>query len=182
MSATHIIKKYPNRRLYDTQISSYITIEDVRQLIIDGEEFEVRDAKSGEDLTRSVLLQIIADKEQNGQPILSTQVLSQMIRFYGDSLQGFMGNYLERSMQVFLDQQQQLRKQMGHLLGQTPFSHISQTPWTLMNQLTERNLKLWQEFQRNMGGSLGARPPASSPPTRTHESARSEAKKPRRGR
>jgi len=153
MTATHIIKKYPNRRLYDTQISSYITIEDVRQLIIDGEEFEVRDAKSGEDLTRSVLLQIIADKEQNGQPILSTQVLSQMIRFYGDSLQGFMGNYLERSMQVFLDQQQQLRKQMGHLLGQTPFT---QTPWAMMNQLTERNLKLWQEFQRNMGSGLAA--------------------------
>jgi len=182
MTATHIIKKYPNRRLYDTQISSYITIEDVRQLIIDGEEFEVRDAKSGEDLTRSVLLQIIADKEQNGQPILSTQVLSQMIRFYGDSLQGFMGNYLERSMQVFLDQQQQLRKQMGHLLGQTPFSHISQTPWTLMNQLTERNLKLWQEFQRNMGSGLGVSPTASSPSTRTREPARSEVKKPRRGR
>jgi len=160
MSATHIIKKYPNRRLYDTQISSYITIEDVRQLILDGEEFEVRDAKSGEDLTRSVLLQIIADKEQNGQPILSTQVLSQMIRFYGDSLQGFMGNYLERSMQLFLDQQQQLRKQMGHLLGQAPFGQtpFGSTPWTLMNQLTERNLKLWQEFQRGMGTGLSANP------------------------
>ncbi|HEY0333685.1 MAG TPA: polyhydroxyalkanoate synthesis repressor PhaR, partial [Stenotrophomonas sp.] len=80
MAALRIIKKYPNRRLYDTEISSYITIEDVRQLIIDGEDFEVRDAKSGEDLTRSVLLQIIADRESDGEPMLSTQLLSQIIR------------------------------------------------------------------------------------------------------
>jgi len=153
MAEIRIIKKYPNRRLYDTEISSYITIEDVRQLIIDGEEFEVRDAKTGEDLSRAVLLQIIADQEQDGEPMLSTQLLSQIIRFYGDSLQGFMGNYLERSMQVFLDQQQQFRQQMGNLLGQTP--------WTMMNQLTERNLELWQEFQRNLGAGFG-RPAAGT--------------------
>jgi len=147
MAAMRIIKKYPNRRLYDTEISSYITIEDVRQLIVDGEDFEVRDAKSGEDLTRQVLLQIITEHEQDGQPMLSTQLLSQIIRFYGDSLQGFMGSYLERSMQVFLDQQQQFRNQMGGILGQTP--------WALMNQLTERNLQMWNEFQRNLSGSVG---------------------------
>ncbi|MFT4248601.1 MAG: polyhydroxyalkanoate synthesis repressor PhaR [Pseudomonas sp.] len=147
MAGLRIIKKYPNRRLYDTEISSYITIEDVRQLIIDGEEFEVRDAKSGEDLTRTVLLQIIAGQESDGEPMLSTQLLSQIIRFYGDSLQGFMGNYLERSMQVFLDQQQQFRQQMGNLLGQTP--------WAMMNQLTERNLELWQEFQRSFSTGFG---------------------------
>ncbi len=147
MPATRIIKKYPNRRLYDTKISSYITIEDVRQLIVDGEDFEVRDAKSGDDLTRQVLLQIISEHEQNGEPVLSTQLLSQIIRFYGDSLQGFMGNYLERSMQVFLDQQQQFRQQMGGMMGQTP--------WTMMNQLTERNLELWREFQHNLIGAMG---------------------------
>ncbi|WP_101927616.1 MULTISPECIES: polyhydroxyalkanoate synthesis repressor PhaR [Luteimonas] len=148
MSAMRIIKKYPNRRLYDTEISSYITIEDVRQLIVDGETFEVRDAKSGDDLTRSVLLQIIAEHESDGEPVLSTQLLSQIIRFYGDSMQGFMGSYLERSMQVFLDQQQQFRQQMGGLLGQTP--------WTMMNQLTERNMELWTEFQKTMvGGASG---------------------------
>jgi polyhydroxyalkanoate synthesis repressor PhaR len=146
-----VIKKYPNRRLYDTQISSYITIEDVRQLIVDGVEFEVRDAKSGEDLTRQVLLQIIAEHEQDGEPMLSTRLLSQLIRFYGDSLQGFMGNYLERSMQLFLDQQQQFRQQMGGLIGQTP--------WTLMNQLTERNLQAWNEFQQNLAGAMGGPPP-----------------------
>lgn len=161
MAEVRIIKKYPNRRLYDTEISSYITIEDVRQLIIDGEEFEVRDAKSGEDLTRAVLLQIIADQERAGEPMLSTQMLSQLIRFYGDSLQGFMGNYLERSMQVFLEQQQQFRQQMGNLLGQTP--------WAMMNQLTEQNLKLWNEFQRSFSdGFVAPREdgkPAAAPDT-----------------
>jgi polyhydroxyalkanoate synthesis repressor PhaR len=145
--AVRVIKKYPNRRLYDTEISSYITIEDVRQLIVEGEDFEVRDAKSGDDLTRQVLLQIIAEHEQDGEPMLSTQLLSQIIRFYGDSLQGFMGNYLERSMQMFMEQQQQFRQQMGGMLGQTP--------WTMMNQLTERNMEIWKEFQQNLVGGMG---------------------------
>ncbi len=151
--ATRVIKKYPNRRLYDTVISSYITIEDVRQLIVEGEDFEVRDAKSGEDLTRQVLLQIISEHEQDGQPMLSTQLLSQIIRFYGDSLQGFMGTYLERSMQGFLEQQQQFRQQVGGLLGQSP--------WTMMNQLTERNLEIWKDFQQSLVGGIN-RPAASA--------------------
>lgn len=155
MASIRVIKKYPNRRLYDTEISSYITIEDVRQLIVDGEDFEVRDARSGEDLTRQVLLQIIAEHEQDGEPMLSTQLLSQIIRFYGDSLQGFMGSYLERSMQLFLDQQQQFRSQMGSMLGQTP--------WTLMNQLTERNLSMWKEFQQNLSGNVGQPVPPAKP-------------------
>ena len=150
MSAIRVIKKYPNRRLYDTEISSYITIEDVRQLIVDGESFEVRDAKTGEDLTRQVLLQIITEHEQDGQPMLSTQLLSQLIRFYGDSLQGFMGNYLERSMQLFLEQRQQFRSQMGGMLGQTP--------WAMLNQLTDRNMALWKDFQQNLGNSMGTGP------------------------
>lgn len=146
MAAIRIIKKYPNRRLYDTEISSYITLEDVRQLIIDNEKFEVRDAKTGEELTRAVLLQIITEHEQDGQPMLSTELLSQLIRFYGDSLQGFMGSYLERSMQLFLDQQQQFRSQLNNLLGQTP--------WTMMNQITERNMDLWKDFQEGLLGRI----------------------------
>ena len=164
MSATRVIKKYPNRRLYDTEISSYITIEDVRQLIVDGETLEVRDAKTGEDLTRQVLLQIITEHEQEGQPMLSTQLLSQLIRFYGDSLQGFMGNYLERSMQVFLEQQQQFRQQMGGMLGQTP--------WTMLNQLTERNMALWKDFQHNLGSGLGSA-------TASRQAAGKDPRKPR---
>ena len=147
MSASRVIKKYPNRRLYDTVISSYITIEDVRQLIIDGESFEVRDARTGEDLTRCVLLQIIAEHEQDGEPILSTELLSHIIRFYGDALQGFMGSYLERSVHLFLEQQQQLRQDVDGLPGQTP--------WTMLNQLTERNLDLWKEYQQNLAGGVG---------------------------
>ena len=146
MSATRIIKKYPNRRLYDTDISSYITLEDVRQLIIDGVDFEVRDAKSGEDLTRTVLLQIISEHEERGQPMFSTRLLSQIIRFYGDSLQGFMGSYLERSMQQFLDQQNQFRAQLSNLLGQTP--------WTMLNQLAERNFETWTKMQTSLLSGL----------------------------
>jgi len=159
MASTRVIKKYPNRRLYDTEISSYITIEDVRQLIVDGEDFEVRDARSGEDLTRQVLLQIISEHEQDGEPVLSTRLLSQIIRFYGDSMQGFMGSYLERSMQVFLDQQQQFRSQVGGMLGQTP--------WSLMNQLTERNLSMWKDFQQNLTSSVGSSPATPRKPTDT---------------
>lgn len=139
---TRIIKKYPNRRLYDTEISSYITLEEVRQLVLDNETFEVRDAKSGEDLTRSVLLQIISEHEDKGQPMLSPELLSQIIRFYGDSLQGFMGPYLERSLQVFLDQQQQFRTQLNSLMGQTP--------WAMVNELTERNMDAWKTMQRGL--------------------------------
>lgn len=161
MASSRVIKKYPNRRLYDTEISSYITIEDVRQLIVDGEEFEVRDARSGDDLTRQVLLQIISEHEQDGEPVLSTQLLSQIIRFYGDSMQGFMGTYLERSMQMFLDQQAQFRNQMGSVLGQTP--------WALMNQLTERNLSIWKEFQQNLSGSVGQPMPGAGKPSSGEE-------------
>ena len=146
MADIRVIKKYPNRRLYDTEVSSYITLEDVRQLICDGEKFEVVDAKTGEDLTRTVLLQIIAEHEEKGQPIFSTELLTQIIRFYGDALQGFMGNYLERSMQLFLEQQNQFRNQLANLMGQTP--------WSMLNQLTERNLDLWKNFQSGLIGSL----------------------------
>ena len=150
-----IIKKYPNRRLYDTEISSYITLEEIRQLVLDGETFEVRDAKSGEDLTRSVLLQIISEHEEKGQPMLSPQLLSQIIRFYGDSLQGFMGPYLERSLQVFLDQQQQFRTQLNSLMGQTP--------WSMLNDLTERNMDAWKSMQRGFLDAASQAKPAAAP-------------------
>lgn len=140
MAQVRVIKKYPNRRLYDTEISSYITLEEVRQLVVDGEVFEVRDAKSGEDLTRSVLLQIISEHEERGQPMFTTALLSQVIRFYGDSMQGFMGSYLERSLQIFLDQQQQFRSQLNNMLGQTP--------WSMLNDLSERNMDLWKSLQQ----------------------------------
>lgn len=154
--ALRIIKKYPNRRLYDTEISSYITLEEIRQLVLDGETFEVRDAKSGDDLTRSVLLQIISEHEDKGQPMLSPQLLSHIIRFYGDSLQGFMGPYLERSLQVFLDQQQQFRTQLNSLMGQTP--------WSMLNDLTERNMDAWKSMQRGFLDAATQAKPSTPPP------------------
>lgn len=152
-----VIKKYPNRRLYDTEISSYITLEEIRQLVLDGEGFEVRDAKTGEDLTRSVLLQIISEHESEAQPMLSPQLLSQIIRFYGNSLQGFMGPYLERSLQVFLDQQTQFRSQLDGLMGQTP--------WNTLNDLTARNMDAWKAMQRNALEQAASRAP---PPQGKH--------------
>lgn len=148
MSQLRIIKKYPNRRLYDTEISSYVTLEDVRQLIVEGEGFEVRDAKTGKDLTRAVLLQILAEHEDIGQPIFSTQLLTTVIRFYGDSLQGIIGSYLERSIQVFSEQQQQLRGTIGNL--------VVQNPWSLLNQLTERNMEIWKGLQQGIKSGLSA--------------------------
>jgi polyhydroxyalkanoate synthesis repressor PhaR len=148
MAQVRVIKKYPNRRLYDTEISSYITLEEVRQLVIDGEDFEVRDAKSGDDLTRSVLLQIIAEHEETGQPMFTTQLLSQVIRFYGDSMQGFMGSYLEKSLQIFLDQQGKFRSQLNNILGQTP--------WSMLNDMTERNLDLWKSVQEGFLNAAAA--------------------------
>lgn len=151
MSHVRIIKKYPNRRLYDTEISSYVTLEDVRQLIVDKEDFVVRDARSGNDITRGVLMQIIAEHEEHGQPIFTTELLTQVIRFRGDSMQGHLGSFLERSLQFFLEQQQNLRGQIGQLVGQAP--------WSLLNQLAERNLDLWRSFQQGLGSGSGTPPP-----------------------
>jgi len=106
-----LIKKYPNRRLYDTQTSTYITLADVKQLVLDHENFQVLDAKSGEELTRPILLQIILEEEAGGVPMFSAQMLSQVIRFYGNAMQGMMGSYLEKNIQAFIDIQGKLSEQ-----------------------------------------------------------------------
>ena len=141
MSEPRVIKKYPNRRLYDTEISSYITLEDVRQLVLQQVSFCVRDAKSKDDITRSILLQIILEREEDGEPIFSEQVLEQIIRFYGDSLQGLITTYLERSMKLFVDQQSHLREQMGTVMTGDPLG--------FMRDLAEQNLSIWQEMQES---------------------------------
>jgi polyhydroxyalkanoate synthesis repressor PhaR len=106
--AKRVIKKYPNRRLYDTDTSSYITLSAVKQLVMDSEPFVVRDAKTSEDLTRSVLLQIILEEEAAGSPMFTVPVLSSVIRFYGHAMQGFMGGYLEKNMLSLMDLQTEL--------------------------------------------------------------------------
>ena len=117
-----LIKKYPNRRLYDTQTSSYITLADVKQLVLDNEVFLVIDAKSEEDLTRSILLQIILEEESNGSPMFSSGALSQIIRYYGHAMQGMMGNYLEKNIQAFIDIQDKLTENSKGMYEGKPFS------------------------------------------------------------
>ena len=110
-----VIKKYPNRRLYDTQTSTYITLVDVKQLVVEQEEFQVVDAKTGDDLTRPILLQIILEEEQAGAPMFTSPVLAQIIRFYGHAMQGMMGTYLEKNIQAFIDIQAKLADQSKNL-------------------------------------------------------------------
>jgi polyhydroxyalkanoate synthesis repressor PhaR len=112
-----LIKKYPNRRLYDTKTSSYITLADVKQMVLKQEEFQVVDAKSGDDLTRQILLQIILEEESGGVPMFSSDLLSQMIRSYGNAMQGMMGSYLERNMRAFQDIQKALQEQSQKMYG-----------------------------------------------------------------
>jgi polyhydroxyalkanoate synthesis repressor PhaR len=117
---TRLIKKYPNRRLYDTATSSYITLVDVKQLVLDNIKFKVVDAKSEEDLTRSILLQIILEEEGSGAPIFSSEMLCQIIRFYGHALQETMGNYLEKNIQTFMEIQHKLQDQGITKMGDNP--------------------------------------------------------------
>lgn len=147
MSELRTIKKYPNRRLYDTAISSYITLADVKQLVMDGVEFQVVDAKTGEPITRNILLQIISEQEDEGAPIFSTDMLTKIIRFYGDNLQNVMSSYLEKSMEMFLEQQHILRDQMSDLM--------SRTPMAVMSEMADRNLALWQKMQENFFAGQG---------------------------
>src|SRR5216110_2296363 len=115
--AKRAIKKYPNRRLYDTANSGYITLADVKQMVLDHVDFQVVDAKSGEDLTRAILLQIILEEESAGMPMFSSEMLSQMIRFYGNALQGIMGNYMEQNVKAFMAIQSKLQEQAKQVYG-----------------------------------------------------------------
>ena len=121
-SPVRVIKKYPNRRLYDTQTSSYITLAEVKQMVLEGENFEVREAKTSEDLTRSILLQIILEEESGGVPMFTAQTLSQIIRLYGHAMQGVMGSVLEQNMASFTELQKQFIAQSAGLYDPKQFS------------------------------------------------------------
>jgi len=123
-----LIKKYPNRRLYDTALSSYITLTDVRDLVLNQDEFQVVDAKTGDDLTRTILLQIILEAESGGSPMFTSDLLAQMIRFYGNAMQGFMGRYLENNINAFTEMQGKLQEQAKGLYGES--SPINKDLWT----------------------------------------------------
>ncbi len=151
--AERVIKKYPNRRLYDTRTSSYITLTEIKQLVMDGAAFVVRDAKTSEDLTRSILLQIILEEEAGGSPMFSTSVLSNIIRFYGHAMQGFMGGYLEKNIQSLQDVQAKLAEQSKGLSPEmwTQFMAM-QTPAMqgLVTQNLEQSQHLFVQMQEQM--------------------------------
>ena len=161
VSGPRILKKYPNRRLYDTQLSSYITLADVKAMVLSAERFEVRDAKTGEDLTRSILLQIILEEETGGVPIFSAPMLSQLIRFYGHAMQGMMGSYLEKNLQTFTDIQARLAEQ-GLPVAQSPELWTQflngQAPAVqgLMGNYMEQSRKMFAQMQEQMAKQAGA--------------------------
>jgi len=158
-SGPRVLKKYPNRRLYDTRTSSYITLADVKQMVLDGENFEVRDAKTGDEITRSILLQIILEEETGGMPMFSTQMLAQMIRFYGHAMQGMMGSYLEKNLQTFVELQNRLAEQSKGLYDAKAFTPEAwaqlisgQAPLMqgLMGSYLEQSKNLFVQMQEQM--------------------------------
>ena len=142
MSNLRVIKKYPNRRLYDTEESRYITLADVKELVMDKVEFEVIDKKSGEDITRTILLQVISDQEQQGDAIMSEDFLAQIIRAYGSVVPDFVTKYLEQSMKLFMQQQKFLKGQLQDVAGTDPIS--------AMAELTQQNFARLQSLQEDL--------------------------------
>jgi polyhydroxyalkanoate synthesis repressor PhaR len=179
-ASERLIKKYPNRRLYDTQTSSYITLTDVKQLVLGNEDFTVVDAKTDEDLTRSILLQIILEEESNGSPMFSSGALAQIIRYYGHAMQGMMGSYLEKNIQAFIDIQNKLTENSKGLYEGKPFSPEMWTQFMsvqgpimqgMMTNYIEQSKTLFIQMQeqmqnqtKNMFGNFPFAPPAPPAP------------------
>lgn len=149
-STQRIIKKYPNRRLYDTEVSRYITLDNVRQLVIANEDFKIVDKRSGRDITRSILLQVISEQEEGGDPIFRTEILRHIIRFYGDSMQSTMSSYLELSLELFNEQQSQFRERLRRLLG-------ANNPLVVLRELSQHQLPIWRSVRREFLANLARR-------------------------
>jgi len=157
-----LIKKYPNRRLYDTRTSTYITLSDVKALVLHHEEFQVVDVKTGEDLTRAVLLQIILEEEAGGAPMFTSDLLSQMIRFYGNAMQGMMGKYIEGNIKAFSDIQSKFKEQERQLHGEHPamngdlwaqfLSFQGPAMQNMMGAYMEQSQKMFQQMQEQVQG------------------------------
>ncbi len=149
MSETRIIKKYPNRRLYDTEQSRYITLADLQKLVLEGQNFEVKDANTGNDITRNILLQIIAEQETGGNPLFTTDILTRIIRFYGASVQDALSTYLERSLSLFDQQQKAFQEQMRGAMQHNPIMAFS--------EITQRNMEIWQDIQKRFFEAAGVK-------------------------
>ena len=163
MPPERLIRKYSNRRLYDTSDSRHVTLDDLRQLVVAGEKIKVVDDKSGEDLTRPVLLQIIAEQEQFGVPVLGSELLEMIIRFYGGPMQALLSRYLEQAFTAMLRQQQAMQSEMAKAL---------QAPFAPLTELARRNMEIWEQMQaatRSAFGGVSAHPGAAAA-TGEHES------------
>ena len=151
--AQRVIKKYPNRRLYDTETSSYITLAEVKQLVMNSSHFVVRDAKTGDDLTRSILLQVILEEEAGGAPMFTEQVLASIIRFYGHAMQSYMGPYLEKNIQAMAEVQAQLAENAEGLTPEMWSRFMTlQSPVLqgLMGNYVEQSKKVFLQMQEQM--------------------------------
>lgn len=154
-----LIKKYPNRRLYDTKTSTYITLSDVKDLVLQSECFQVVDAKTGDDLTRSILMQIILEEESGGAPMFTSDLLAQMIRFYGHAMQGMMGKYLENNIKSFTEMQVKLQEQARAVYGDNATSTDLWAQFlgfqgpamqNMMGAYVEQSRNMFQQMQENM--------------------------------
>ena len=187
MSTPRIIKKYPNRRLYDTETSTYITLAEVKELVLQYKVFQVQDAKSGDDLTRSILLQIILEEESGGVPMFSQDMLANIIRYYGHAMQGLMGSYLERSIFAFHEAQKRFQEQAQTIYGELPKMPFIPNPGVpmmgqlekgakavidLQEELRSQALKMFSGFPYSAGGDAA---PAQA------EKAAPKARAPRKG-
>ena len=147
-SDQRVIKKYPNRRLYDTATSTYITLSEVKQLVMERENIVVKDAKTGDDLTRSIFLQIILEEEAGGAPMFTEAMLANIIRFYGHAMQGYMGNYIEKNVQMFTDFQNKMAEQSG-MGGTDAWTKMMQMPNPMMPAgYSEQMQKMQEQMQK----------------------------------
>lgn len=150
VSEQRLIKKYPNRRLYDTEESRYITLADVQRLMLNGTDVKVIDTQSGEDITRGILIQIITEQEAGGNPLFTTDMLTRFIRFYDESAQDAFSSFLEQTLKLYSEQEEQLRAQMDQIV-----SGPAVDTWT---ELAERNMDLWREMQNSFLQTAGLKP------------------------
>ena len=192
--APRIIKKYPNRRLYDTETSTYITLAEVKDLVLGYKVFQVQDAKTGEDLTRAILLQIILEEESGGVPMFTTDMLANIIRYYGHAMQGLMGSYLERSIHAFHEAQKRFQEQAETLYGELP--KVPADAWgpqlpnvmggylekgakaviDLQDELRSQALKMFSGFPYSANNGEAA-PEAEKPAAKAKPARKAKAKK-----
>lgn len=168
-----VIKKYANRRLYNTGTSTYVTLEDLAQMVKRGEDFTVQDAKSGEDITHSVLTQIIFEQEsKTGNTLLPISFLRQLISYYGDQMQMVVPTFLEHSMKTFTDQQAQMREQMTRAFGETPLTKNLQMPIQMMEEQVRRNTEMFRQAMQMFSPFAGT---GAAPGTQATEQPKKNA-------